>query len=53
VFSHHERYERQRVPAETEGRRDPPDRYILGIADSFDAMTSERPYRGAWGLKKR
>ncbi|MBE0481231.1 MAG: diguanylate cyclase [Dehalococcoidia bacterium] len=42
---HHERYDGSGYPAGLKGENIPLDARILAVADSFDAMTSLRPYR--------
>ena len=42
---HHERYDGTGYPAGLKGENIPLDARILAVADSFDAMTSYRPYR--------
>jgi diguanylate cyclase (GGDEF)-like protein/putative nucleotidyltransferase with HDIG domain len=42
---HHERYDGTGYPTGLKGDNIPLDARILAVADSFDAMTSERPYR--------
>jgi HD-GYP domain-containing protein (c-di-GMP phosphodiesterase class II) len=45
VQYHHERYDGSGYPSGLKGSNIPLDARILAIADSFDAMTSSRPYR--------
>lgn len=45
VLYHHERYDGKGYPDGISGEKIPFDSRILAIADSFDAMTSERPYK--------
>ncbi|MDY4191151.1 MAG: HD-GYP domain-containing protein [Oscillospiraceae bacterium] len=45
ILHHHERYDGQGYPGRTDFRATPLEAYILGVADAFDAMTSDRPYR--------
>jgi HD-GYP domain-containing protein (c-di-GMP phosphodiesterase class II) len=47
VLFHHERWDGGGYPAGLSGRRIPIEARILAIADAFDAMISERPYRRA------
>jgi putative nucleotidyltransferase with HDIG domain len=42
---HHERYDGSGYPAGLKGENIPLDARIMGVADSYDAMTSLRPYR--------
>lgn len=44
---HHERYDGQGYPDGLGGEQVPIESYILGVADAFDAMTNDRPYRKA------
>lgn len=44
---HHERYDGKGYPAGLCGEEIPIEARIIAIADAFDAMTSERSYRGA------
>ena len=45
VLHHHERWDGSGYPAGHKGEEIPLEARILCIADSFDAMTSTRPYR--------
>ncbi|MGI8617373.1 MAG: HD-GYP domain-containing protein [Actinomycetota bacterium] len=47
VRSHHERFDGGGYPRGLRGEEIPLAARIFGIADSFDAMTSDRPYRSA------
>ncbi|MFA5451216.1 MAG: HD domain-containing phosphohydrolase [Dehalococcoidales bacterium] len=47
VTHHHERYDGAGYPAGLKGGDIPLGARIIAVADSFDAMTSERPYRSA------
>ena len=51
VRYHHERYDGDGYPDGLEGERIPLGARILAVADAFDAMTSERPYRGAMNVE--
>src|SRR5208283_2406820 len=42
---HHERYDGTGYPTGLKGENIPLDARILAVADSYDAMTSQRPYR--------
>lgn len=44
---HHERYEGGGYPEGLSNNQVPIESYILAVADTFDAMTSDRPYRKA------
>lgn len=50
VKYHHERYDGNGYPEGLKGDQIPLIAAIVGVADSFDAMTSDRPYRS--GLSK-
>ena len=52
VQYHHERYDGTGYPAGLKGDNIPLDAHILAIADSYDAMTSPRPYRSALSAEK-
>jgi response regulator RpfG family c-di-GMP phosphodiesterase len=45
VLYHHERYDGKGYPDQLTGEDIPLDGRILAVADAFDAMTSDRPYR--------
>ena len=45
VRSHHERYDGRGIPDRYAGESIPFEARIAAVADSFDAMTSDRPYR--------
>jgi HD-GYP domain-containing protein (c-di-GMP phosphodiesterase class II) len=47
ILSHHERYDGQGYPQGLKGEYIPIEGRIIGIADTFDALTSHRPYRKA------
>lgn len=47
VRSHHERYDGRGYPDGISGEDIPLEARILAVADTFDAMTSDRPYRVA------
>ncbi|PAB57873.1 HD-GYP domain-containing protein [Anaeromicrobium sediminis] len=47
VKHHHERYDGKGYPDGIGGDEIPIESYILAVADAFDAMTSDRPYRKA------
>jgi len=50
VLSHHERFDGSGYPHGLAGSRIPLHARIFSIMDTLDAMTSERPYRGALPL---
>jgi len=45
VLHHHERYDGQGYPNNIKGKSIPIESRIIAVADSFDAITSDRPYR--------
>ena len=47
VRSHHERYDGNGYPDGLKGESIPLEARIMAVADCFDAMTSDRPYRAA------
>ena len=50
VLHHHERYDGGGYPAGLKGEQIPLEARIIGVADAFSAMTSERPYRRRMSL---
>lgn len=44
ILHHHERYDGNGYPEGTKGDELPIEVYIIGLADAYDAMTSDRPY---------
>jgi len=53
VQYHHERYDGTGYPAGLKGENIPLDARILALADSYDAMTSQRPYRNYTTTKEQ
>lgn len=47
VKSHHERYDGKGYPEGLRGKEIPLSASIISVADTFDAMTTDRPYRKA------
>ncbi len=47
VLHHHERFDGKGYPSQVNGPDIPIEARILAVADTFDAMTSDRPYRRA------
>jgi HD-GYP domain-containing protein (c-di-GMP phosphodiesterase class II) len=45
VYAHHERYDGRGYPRSLQGEEIPLGARIFAIADTFDAITSDRPYR--------
>ncbi len=52
ILHHHERYDGQGYPMGLSGNKIPIESRIIAVADTYDAITSERPYRGKMGEKK-
>jgi len=50
VYCHHERWDGNGYPRGLKGQEIPVGARIFRVCDAFDAMTSERPYRGAMPL---
>lgn len=50
--SHHERWDGAGYPDRLSGTDIPIEARIVALADVFDALCSERPYKKAWPLKK-
>ncbi|MBS4026657.1 MAG: diguanylate cyclase [Clostridia bacterium] len=52
IKHHHERYDGKGYPDGLPGEKIPLEARILALADSFDAMLSDRPYRLSLGIEK-
>lgn len=50
VLYHHEQYDGTGYPHKRQAENIPLHARIIGVADAFDAMTSDRPYRKALGF---
>lgn len=50
AISHHEKYDGSGYPNGLSGHKIPVFGRIVAVADVFDALTSERPYKKAWPL---
>lgn len=48
ALTHHERWDGKGYPQGLEGEEIPLESRILAVADVFDALTHERPYKEAW-----
>lgn len=51
AISHHEKWDGTGYPAGTSGEDIPLPARIVAVADVFDALTSERPYKRAWDVE--
>jgi two-component system response regulator RpfG len=51
ALGHHERYDGSGYPGGLRGERIPLEARIVAVADVFDALSSPRPYKGAWRLE--
>jgi putative two-component system response regulator len=49
---HHEKWDGSGYPHKLKGEEIPLSARIVAIADVFDALTSERPYKQAWPVEK-
>jgi putative nucleotidyltransferase with HDIG domain len=47
ILYHHEHYDGEGYPLKLKGRDIPLEARIVSVADTYDAMTSDRPYRQA------
>ncbi len=52
ALSHHEKFDGSGYPSGLAGDEIPLEGRIVAVADVFDALTSERPYKKAWELDK-
>jgi len=52
ALSHHEKWNGSGYPQGLSGADIPIEGRIAAIADVFDALTSERPYKKAWPIEK-
>lgn len=52
IRHHHERYDGTGYPDGSAGEQIPLDARIISVADTFDALTSERPYRAAMTIEQ-
>jgi HD-GYP domain-containing protein (c-di-GMP phosphodiesterase class II) len=52
IFHHPERWDGRGYPVGIKAHEIPFGARVIAVADSFDAMTSNRPYRGALSTKQ-
>lgn len=52
ALSHHEKFDGTGYPHQLAGESIPLMGRIVAVADVFDALTSERPYKAAWPVEK-
>jgi putative two-component system response regulator len=52
ALGHHEKYDGSGYPGGLKGDAIPVFSRIVAVADVFDALTSERPYKKAWSLER-
>ncbi|MDR3368307.1 HD domain-containing phosphohydrolase [Rhodoferax sp.] len=52
ALGHHEKYDGSGYPGGLKGDEIPIFSRIVAVADVFDALTSERPYKKAWSLER-
>lgn len=52
ALSHHERWDGSGYPQGLQGTAIPLDARIVAVADFYDALTSDRPYRPAWSREQ-
>jgi putative two-component system response regulator len=52
ALTHHEKWDGSGYPVGLAGEQIPLPGRIVAIADVFDALTSERPYKPAWSVEK-
>lgn len=50
--THHEKWNGQGYPYQLEGENIPRIGRVVAIADVFDALTSQRPYKKAWSIEE-
>ena len=52
ILYHHERYDGKGYPSGIHGEKIPVEARIVSVADCFDALTTNRPYRNAYSKEK-
>lgn len=51
-YYHHERWDGSGYPKGLKGEDIPLEARIFAVVDAYDALTSDRPYRGAWSVEE-
>ena len=52
AMNHHEKWDGSGYPKGLKGTAIPISARIVALADVFDALTSERPYKKAWSIEQ-
>ena len=52
ALNHHERFDGKGYPRQLVGESIPLEGRIVAVADVFDALTHERPYKAAWSVEE-
>ncbi len=52
ALHHHERWDGSGYPDRLAGMQTPPVARVVAVADTFDALTHERPYKPAWSMEE-
>jgi len=52
ALSHHEKFNGTGYPNKLGAREIPQVARIVSVADAYDALTSERPYKSKWSMEK-
>lgn len=52
ALGHHERYDGKGYPSQLSGNNIPIEARVAAVADVFDALQSERPYKTGWSMER-